>query len=62
MSVLIDTLYDMFTQRQLINGKWVVAKPIYLCSLKQRIKDAFRVLCGTSQAFHYVEDDERSFI
>lgn len=62
MSVLIDTLHDIFNQRQLINEKWVVAKPIYICSLRQRVKDAFRVLCGTSQAFHYIEDDERTFI
>lgn len=57
MSILIDELLELRTQNQEINGKWYIAKPYDLSSFKQRLMDAYRVLVGKSQAYHFKEDE-----
>lgn len=57
MSDLIDDLMILQTQNQEINGRWYIAKPYDLRSFKQRLKDAYRVLIGKSQAYHFKEDE-----
>lgn len=57
MSILIDELLELRTQNQEINGKWYIAKPYDLRSFKQRLQDAYRVLIGKSQAYHFKEDE-----
>ena len=57
MSVLIDELLELRTQNQEIDGKWYIAKPYDLRSFKQRLIDAYRVLVGKSQAYHFKEDE-----
>ena len=60
MSILIDNLIGFATTNQNINGQWYIAKPYHLKSLKLRFKDAFRVLIGKSQAYHFKEDELES--
>ena len=60
MSILIDDLMSYTTVNQEINGSWYIAKPYDLqgfAGLKQRIKDAYRVLIGKSRAYHFKEDE-----
>jgi len=57
MSTLIDDLIFLSSQNQDINGKWYIAKPYNLSSFKQRLVDAYRVLIGKSQAYHFKEDE-----
>lgn len=57
MSKLIDDLMILSSQNQEINGKWYIAKPYDLISFKQRLMDAYRVLVGKSQAYHFKEDE-----
>ena len=57
MSTLIDNLLYLSTQNQEINGKWYIAKPYDISSFKERLKDAYRVLIGKSQAYHFKEDE-----
>ena len=57
MSTLIDDLIFLSSQNQEINGKWYIAKPYDLRSFKQKLQDAYRVLIGKSQAYHFKEDE-----
>ena len=57
MSTLIDNLIFLSSQNQEIDGKWYVAKPYDLNSFKQRLVDAYKVLIGKSQAYHFKEDE-----
>lgn len=57
MSTLIDNLMFLSSQNQEIDGKWYIAKPYNLSNLKQRLIDAYRVLVGKSQAYHFKEDE-----
>ena len=61
MSELIDDLFkELKSQNVEINGKWYIAKPydfIGISCVWQRVKDAFRILNGTSKAYHFKEDE-----
>lgn len=57
MSKLIDNLMFLALQNQKIEGRWYIAKPYDLSSFKQRLIDAYRVLVGKSQAYHFKEDE-----
>lgn len=57
MSTLIDDLMILPSQNQEIDGKWYIAKPYDLSSFKQRLIDAYRVLVGKAQAYHFKEDE-----
>jgi hypothetical protein len=57
VSTLIDNLIGYATVNQEINGKWYIAKPYDISSFKERLKDAYRVLIGKSQAYHFKEDE-----
>ena len=57
MSTLIDNLLYLSSPNQEIDGKWYIAKPYDLRSFKERLKDAYRVLIGKSQAYHFKEDE-----
>jgi hypothetical protein len=57
MSQLIDKLVTVESKNKVeINGEWWIAKPLCDVSLTARIKDAWRILIGKSQAYHYFED------
>lgn len=58
MSELIDRLVDpkRIKVSSEINGKWYIAKPC-LPFFRQRLKDAWRVLIGTSCAYHFKQDE-----
>ena len=57
MSQIIDKLVAIDSKNKVeINGEWWIAKPLYDISLTGRIKDAWRILTGKSQAYHYFED------
>lgn len=58
MSTLIDDLMILTSQNQEIDGKWYIAKPYDLRNFKQRLQDAYRVLIGKSQAYHFKEDEK----
>ncbi len=61
MSQLIDSIVmraETFTETQSeeLPGRWFVAKPISLFSLRYRLRDAWRVLRGKAFAVHYARD------
>lgn len=66
MSILIDNLLEtnkFVGVEKLYGGKgWYVSKPlnhtIPYYTLLQRIKDAWRILCGRGIAVHYQEDEQ----
>ena len=61
MSTLIDNLLAQQSINQQINNYWYIAKPYATGGWKGlflRIKDAWRVLNGSSQAYHYKEDEK----
>ena len=55
----MSTLIDKYNHDNVceINGKWYIAKPLNYPSLRDRVKDAQRVLNGKSIAVHYKEDE-----
>ena len=61
MSILIDDLFEeLKSQNVEINGKWYIAKPydfVGISCVWQRVIDAFRILNGTSRAYHFKEDE-----
>lgn len=61
MSILIDWLVSKNNPGNntsaCINNKWYIAKPIGYLSLKERLKDAFRILTNKSFAVHFKEDE-----
>ena len=62
MSVLIDYFVKQnseFVSYTYFNGKYFLAKPVRLVTIRTlwfRIKDACRVLVGSSFAVHYADD------
>jgi len=58
MSMLIDELISNISSETKINKKWYIAKPMGLFSLIDRIKDSYRILNGSSRAFHYKSDEK----
>lgn len=65
MSTRIDNLINSYinnpvTSQSKNDGKWYVAKPLSYGGIreyKNRIKDAWRILQGKSQAYHYEVDE-----
>ena len=58
MSTLIDDLMILSSENQeILDGGWYIAKPYNISSFKERLKDAYRVLIGKSQAYHFKEDE-----
>lgn len=60
MSILIDDLLNQTGVAQQFGNYWYIAKPYEGFYLKQRIKDAWRVLTGKSRAYHYMEDQKEN--
>ena len=61
MSILLDDLLEANHVDDGIyyrNHGWYIAKPLFYSGLVDRLKDAYRVLVGKSQAYHYLEDEE----
>ena len=64
MSILIDDLIKQtigLESKTKDNSYWYYPKPYGFFGWKgliQRIKDSWRVLFGSSRAFHYKEDEE----
>ena len=60
MSKLIDVLirhsHDNVIEVE-INGEWYIAKPLGTGGVIHRIKDAWEVLTGKAQAYHYKQDE-----
>ena len=58
MSIIIDRLVQMESEpKACYDGYWYAAKPMEIFSIKERIKDAWRVLVGKSRAYHYKADE-----
>ena len=63
MSILIDDLIQEIDDTKAyrrIDHTYRIAKPCEfygLYTIMKRIRDAFRVLIGKSQAYHYYEDE-----
>ena len=59
MSILIDKVVNSTyrCKTKSYDGKWYISKPLNKLPLKDRIKDAIRVLTNKSFACHYYEDD-----
>lgn len=63
MSTLIDDLMILCSENQeILDGRWYIAKPYNISSFKERLKDAYRVLIGKSQAYHFKEDETNEHI
>jgi len=67
MSILIDKLLSdkkdyPTTNNGELNGRWFIAKPLgpslYTKEIKNRFKDAYRIIIGKSFAVHYREDEK----
>lgn len=58
MSKLIDEIVFNGIQCDTeINGTWYCCKPLGVRTLKYRIIEAWRVLCGRAETYHYKEDE-----
>ena len=53
MAQLIDSYRDNQSEYK---GKWYIAKPLTLFSIKQRIKDVWGVLTGKYTAIYFQKD------
>ena len=53
MAKLIDSYLD---NRVEFKGRWYIAKPLSIFSLKDRVKDSLGVLFGKYTAVRFVED------
>jgi len=58
MSILIDKLISSDIVKTEIDEKWYIAKPMGIFSLMDRIKGSYRILNGSSRAFHYKSDEK----
>jgi len=56
MAHLIDTYRNTESEYK---GKWYLAKPLTLFSIKQRIKDVWGVLTGKYTAVYFQKDIEK---
>jgi len=58
MSKLIDQIIssrrDCETE---IEGAWYFCKPLRVRTIKYRVVEAWKVLCGKAETFHYKEDE-----
>ncbi len=54
MSKLIDSALSNMT---VVNDIWYIAKPLGVRKLRYRIVEAWKVLCGKAETFHYKEDE-----
>ena len=60
MSILIDKLTDNIGEDPMSehDGKWYIAKPLSYPSLFNRLKEAWKVVRGKAQTFHYKRDEK----
>jgi len=58
MSILIDRLIRQVKDgpQACFDDVWYVAKPMEIFSIRDRMRDAWRVLLGKSKAYHYKRD------
>ena len=63
MSTLIDIVVERYRDDipvTKIDQRWYIAKPLPMFTIREKVsklKDALRVLIGTSFAVHYKEDE-----
>lgn len=60
MSKLIDEIvFNGIKCDTEINGVWYCCKPLGVRTWKYRIAEAWKVLCGKAETYHYKEDEIR---
>ena len=58
MSKLIDQIISSCEDCETeIEGVWYFCKPLRVRTIKYRVVEAWKVLCGKAETFHYKEDE-----